>query len=192
MRAGFEDWSLPGVEPVPGFVGRGAVGLGSLLPAIYQELDANAMLLCDALDAVLAPVWLTLDNLDAYLDPALSPLDVLSWVAGWVGLAVDDNWRPEQLRRLVASGVELFRRRGTAKGVRELVEAYLGGRVEVLDNGGVAVSARPGGVAPGTSAPGILVRVAAPLIPAELDRVSRLVRAATPAHVPVRVEVVPR
>jgi hypothetical protein len=43
---------------------RVPVTLGSLLPAIYRDLDPTTIELTEALDAVLAPVWLCLDNID--------------------------------------------------------------------------------------------------------------------------------
>ena len=54
--------------------------LGWLLPAMYQE-DEFAQRFTGALDTVLAPLVTALDNLDAYVDPALAPPDFLEWLA---------------------------------------------------------------------------------------------------------------
>jgi phage tail-like protein len=167
----------------------GAVALGSLLPSVYQEYDENALRLTSALDAVLAPVWLAVDCYDAYLSPATTPEDAAAWLATWVGIDVDDNWRPEQLRRLLAEAFELARWRGTARGITALVEAYTGLRPVVEDTGGVTVSADPGTGFLGTDASAVVVRVAGAALDAvELDRLTALVRGAVPAHVTVRVE----
>ncbi len=48
--------------------------LGSSLPGIYQQ-DTFAQRLTSAFDDALAPIFSTLDNFDAYLDPLLAPED---------------------------------------------------------------------------------------------------------------------
>ncbi len=81
---------------------RGAVpGLASAfpivetLPALYQE-DPLARDLTDAFDEVLAPAISTIDNLGAYLDPALTPDDFLEWLGGWVAALLDETWPIER------------------------------------------------------------------------------------------------
>ena len=94
---------------------------GRTLPAIYQD-DEFAQRLFDALDSVLAPVPSTIDNFWSYLDPALAPIDFVEWLAGWVGLELDETWPEERRRELVARAVELYERRGTAEGLADLIE----------------------------------------------------------------------
>ena len=53
--------------------------MGPAMPALYQD-DPFAQSFLSALDTVLAPVVGTLDNLDAYLDPYLTPDDFLVWL----------------------------------------------------------------------------------------------------------------
>jgi phage tail-like protein len=178
---------------------RGAVeGLASPhpladhLPALYQE-DWFALRLVSAFDPVLAPVFSVLDNFDAYLDPALAPEDFLAWLAGWLGISLDETWLVERCRALVLRAADLYRRRGTAVGLRDHLEIFTGGTVELVENGAVAWSPVPGAPLPGTPRAELLVRVTVD-DPTTLDtaRLDRLVRAAKPAHIPHRVEVVTR
>jgi tetratricopeptide (TPR) repeat protein len=105
------------------------------------------------------------------------------------GVVVDDNWHPEQLRRLVSRSAELYRWRGTVRGITDLVEAYTGLRPEVTDNGDVGVSTTPGGVVPGTTDPVVRVRVTgAALTMDDLQRLRRFLLAAIPAHMTIRLE----
>ena len=53
--------------------------LGGTLPPIYLE-DSLTQRITAGLDEVLAPVLNVLDNLDAYLDPALAPSDFYEWL----------------------------------------------------------------------------------------------------------------
>ena len=178
------------------FLTSGAVPIGSLLPAVYQEYDENALRFTAGLDGVLAPVWLSIDCYDAYLNPAMSPDDVTAWLANWVGIVAEDNWHPERLPLLVGRAFELFRWRGTVKGVADLIEAYSGLRPEIVDNGGVTASGVRGGNVSMTERPMVVVRLPRQSLGDDdatradrLDRLTALVDATTPAHVLARVEL---
>jgi len=169
--------------------------LGRSLPALYQEPDkdgkeAFALRFTDALDEVLAPLFATLDNLEAYVDPEVTPEDFLEWLGQWVGMPVDETWEIERQRRAVAHAARIYRWRGTVRGLRELVEVFSGGSVEVIDNGAVGWSAGRGKPLPGKATPDLLVRVTVPdpnaIEPLSLDA---LVRAAKPAHIPHTIEL---
>jgi phage tail-like protein len=164
--------------------------LGPTLPAIYQD-DDMAQRLLDALDSVIAPIYSTLDNFDAYLDPWLTPEDFLAWLAGWVGIALDESWDEERRRQIVARAVELYRMRGTAIGLAGQVEIQTGGTVEIIENGATGWSVDPGGEIPGSPEPLVVVRVTVP-DPKGIDagRLDALVAAAKPAHVLHRIELV--
>ncbi len=163
--------------------------LGPSLPALYQEDDFAQSFLA-ALDEVMAPVIHSLDNIDAYFDPYLTPDDFLSWLGTWVAIAIDDQWSIERRREAVARAVELYRLRGTASGLRQQIEIYTGGTVEIVENGGTAWSIDPGGELPGSAKQLVVVRVHVD-DPKAIDagRVDALVAAAKPAHVEHRVEI---
>jgi len=175
---------------------RGHVGgllsphpIGEALPAIYLE-DPFAQALCSGLDEVLAPVLATLDSLPAYFDPAMSPDDMLGWLGGWLGLAVDENQTPERRRDLVRTGIELVRWRGTERGVREAVAAVFDREPELVETGGAAWSSTPGAPLPGGPDGHLLVRL--PVSDPEtfdLHRLDGLVATVKPAHLRHRVEV---
>jgi phage tail-like protein len=164
--------------------------LAEALPSLFQEDDFTCRLMA-AFDEVLAPVVSSLDCLDAYLDPSLAPPDFLEWLAGWVGMALDANWPEDRRRYLVRQASELYRLRGTARGLAEQVAVYTGSLPEVVEGGGVRWSSAPGGPLPGTGEQRIVVRVrpgeAGGSDPARLDAI---VAAAKPAHLEHVVEVV--
>ena len=168
--------------------------LGLQLPGVYQE-DEFAQRLLGAFDAVLAPVLATLDGLAGYVDPQLAPEDFLGWLAGWVGVSLDDSWTPAARRAVVAQAVSLHRRRGTADGLADQVRTALGAgcEVEVVESGAATWSASPGAPLPGEAAPSVVVRVVPPeggTVP--VARLRALVARSVPAHVPVEVEVLGR
>ena len=164
--------------------------IGDQLPAIYLQDDFTQRF-TEALDAVLAPVFATLDSFAGYLDPTLAPPDFLDWLAGWVALDLDDSWTPVQRRALVANAVELHRRRGTRRGLAAHVRLISGGHVEITDSGGCSSSDRPSAPLPGSSPAQVGVRVRVP-DPSTVDlrRLHAAVVEAVPAHVRVSIEVV--
>jgi phage tail-like protein len=164
--------------------------MGDALPGLYREDDLVQRLMA-ALDEVLAPVFVSLDDFGAYLDPALAPEDFLEWLGGWVGVLLDETWTIERRRAFVAMAAELYRQRGTAAGMAEHVRIFTSGDVDIEESGGSAWSPTTGAGMPGTSDLSLVVRVRVPK-PASVDavRLDALVAAAKPAHVLHRVEVV--
>ncbi|GGP39287.1 phage tail protein [Streptomyces calvus] len=174
---------------VPGLPSRHPIG--EQLPAVYAD-DDFAQRFTAGLDTVLAPVFATLDNLAAYLDPRVTPADFLAWLASWVG-AADDPRRPVELRReAVVRAVELHRWRGTGRGLVEGLRLALGVHAEVTGDGGAVWSSTPGADLPPPSSTGPVVRVwpgrEARVDP---DRVHAIVRAMCPVHTVCRVEILP-
>jgi len=168
---------------------RGAVdglrppeSLASGLPAAFFGNDFTAGLI-EAFDEVLAPVFTTLDDFDAYLDPRYAPEDFLRWLAGWLGFPLDERWPADRLRAHVADAVEAVLWRGTLRGVAAAVRAYTGEQPDVVDTGGVTSSPRPLGSIPGEPRPRLLVRVRAGAA-VDMDVLDRLVGEVKPAHVP--------
>jgi phage tail-like protein len=164
--------------------------LGPMLPAIYQE-DDFSMRFIAGFDDVLAPILLTLDCLIDYFDPALTPTDFLEWLAGWVGMEIDESWATERRRAAVATAVEMYRMRGTISGLRANLEVLSGGQVEITDSGGVTWSTSPMGELPGQDSPRLAVRVTVPDADERTTKaIDAIVATAKPAHVVHRVEVV--
>ncbi len=164
--------------------------IGHALPAMFHD-DAFAQRLCDGLDAVLAPVPSTIDNFWAYLDPALAPIDFVEWLAGWVGIELDQTWPEVRRRELVGRAITLYERRGTAEGLADLIELYVGVRPTVEDSGGVTWSAAPGTDLPGSGQPTVIVRLAADETSVDARRLENMVVTNKPAHVAHRIEIRP-
>jgi phage tail-like protein len=159
------------------------------LPSVFQE-DELTLRLVAAFDELIAPVFVTLDSLEAYVDPALCPDDFLDWIAGWIGLVPDENWTVERRRRLAARAVPVYRLRGTVAGLIGHVELLFGERAEVSDSGGVAWSQTPGADLPGSPEARVTVRVGVPRdVRVDFDRLQALIAAETPAHVISELEV---
>ncbi len=178
---------------------RGVVdGLESAVPMVYHlpgpyQEDTFTVRFVAAFDDALAPVLLTLDTLAAYVDPDLAPEDFVAFLAGWVGVELDEQTRLEDRRRAVRSAVNAYRRRGTSVGLAEVVARASGGDVEVTETGASRWSTVPGTDLPGGPAPMARIRVAVDDPDGvDLARLRAVVEAATPAHVQHVLEVVGR
>jgi phage tail-like protein len=104
------------------------------LPAMYQDGDFG-MRFVGALEAVLDPIVAVLDALPAHFNPDHAPRDILTLLASWMGVEVDESQPLRERRELVRQATELSRRRGTRRGL----ELALPLRVE--DHGGVSFKA---------------------------------------------------
>ena len=163
--------------------------MGERLPGLFLD-DDFVQRFVSAFDEALAPAVAALDNLPAYLDPAVAPADFVEWLAGWVGVSLDENWPLDRRRELIARAATLYRRRGTAGALADQVALYAGVLPEVIETGGVAWSAEPDGPLPGSADPRLTVRVTVP-DPSAVDvrRLEAIVAEAKPAHVPATLEV---
>lgn len=103
------------------------------LVAVFDEL----------LDGVATPV----EELDLLAHPGLAPDAMVDWLCTWLGWDLPPGWpSPEAKRRLLSDAGELLTHRGTARGIRRLVEV-LGGAdvssVEIVDPGFVVLGWTP-------------------------------------------------
>jgi phage tail-like protein len=175
--------TVPLVSPVP---------LISLLPGIYQE-DLTTQRFTMGFDDVLAPIFATLDCLEAYVDPWLAPEDFLVWLSGWVGVTIDEGWPLDRTRAFIANIAEVYRWRGTVRGLRAELAIYTGGDVEISETGAVMWSRSPGAMVPGEDVPRLAVRVLVDDPSAiSLQTVDQMIASSKPAHVAHVVEIAQR
>jgi phage tail-like protein len=165
----------------------------SQLPGIYQD-GMFIREFTGGLDEVLAPVVATLDCLHAYVDPTVAPADFVTWLGGWVGVALDEDWPLDRRRRFVAAAADLYARRGTSNALADEVAIYSGGRATVGDPGGVFTSRAPttanSRVARRQTDRTVRVIVDVPTgASINWAGLQELIRDAVPAHLPVEIEL---
>jgi phage tail-like protein len=183
--------------PAPAVAGRALIEglatprpIGAELPSVFQD-DDFCQRMTSALDEVLAPLFTTLDCLGSYLDPALAPPDFVDWLAGWVGIDIDETWSLERRRRLIQDAAILYRIRGTAAGLAAHVRLYAGVTPEIEDSGSCDWSQTADTPMPGSPRPHLTVRIRVEE-PADVRRgtINRIVAASRPAHVPYDLDLV--
>jgi phage tail-like protein len=105
------------------------------LPGIYAEQDEFMARYLMLFESFWAPIEQQIDAIPHYVDPEFTPAQLLPWLASWVDLTLDERWPEEKRRRLLASAVSLYRKRGTRLGLQEYLEIYTGAKVRVTEHG---------------------------------------------------------
>jgi len=100
------------------------------LPGIYQENSFMARFLL-IFEHVLSPVERTVGNISHYFDPHLTPPDMVPWLASWIGVVIDERVPDERRRKLIEAAPDLYRWRGTRRGLREYLRLYTGIEPEI-------------------------------------------------------------
>ena len=95
------------------------------LPEIYRHVDLIGRLL-KIFEQTFEPDVQTLDALWAYLNPLMAPEELLPFLAHWVGWNLTPELSTTQKRRLISQAMEIYRWRGTRKGLRHYLHLYTG------------------------------------------------------------------
>jgi phage tail-like protein len=105
------------------------------LPGIYAEQDEFMARYLMLFESFWGPIEQQIEAIPHYVDPEFTPAQLLPWLATWVDLTLDERWPEEKRRRLLASAVSLYRKRGTRLGLQEYLEIYTGAQVRVTEHG---------------------------------------------------------
>src|SRR5919202_1911744 len=105
------------------------------LPGIYQDADEeNADFLQRFL---LISAHLTsgieerLEYLHEFFDPRLPPAAFLQWLASWLAMPLLEGWDEEKRREIIQRVPELYRLRGTARGLKLALRLFAGVEAEI-------------------------------------------------------------
>lgn len=81
-----------------------------------------------------APIKDTLEELHTHFDPYESPENFLEWLASWVAFKVDPGWPETKKRALIKRAMELYKIRGTVKGLKVFLAIFTNYEPEILEN----------------------------------------------------------
>ena len=102
------------------------------LPGIYHESHFLGRFLL-IFEHILSPIDRTVGSTWTYFDPGLVPDEFLPWLASWTGLALDTRIPAENRRAVVQAAPELWRWRGTRRGLRQFIHLYTGIDPEITE-----------------------------------------------------------
>ena len=134
-------------------VERPGHALLTALPRAWSRDDEDASFL----QRLLAPAEGLLHELDeraarraVLVNPRAVPSEALTWLAGFAGLVLDLRWPEDARRALIEEAYPLYRRRGTAAALIQILALYLGRPPTLIENwqlrglAGAVLGIRPG------------------------------------------------
>ena len=108
------------------------------LPSIYQRADLNGRnFYRDFLWIVqhlFGSVEEILDVIHQHFDPYEAPEKFLPWLASWSAMVLEEDWPLEKKRRLIRKAIELYRIRGTVKGLKLFISLFTGHEPDIKEN----------------------------------------------------------
>ncbi len=97
----------------------------TFLPTVYQEVDYIHRFI-KIFEQAFDPVVNSFTSMWAHLDPLTAPQALLPFLAHWVDWPIDAQLDLTHQRRLIRRAVEIYRCRGTRKGLRFYLHLYTG------------------------------------------------------------------
>ncbi|WP_222427193.1 phage tail protein [Hyella patelloides] len=97
----------------------------TFLPTVYQEVDYIHRFI-KIFEQAFDPVVNSFTSMWAHLDPLTAPQALLPFLAHWVDWSIDVELDLTYQRRLIRRAVEIYRYRGTRKGLRFYLHLYTG------------------------------------------------------------------
>ena len=102
------------------------------LPALYREDDFTGRYL-RIFEDIVKPIEGIINSLSFYFDAGTAPGSFLPWLASWLGLVLDERWPEVSHHELIESAVELYRWRGTKRGLSEYLRIYTGVVPQIIE-----------------------------------------------------------
>src|SRR5438067_722959 len=108
------------------------------LPSIYQRADINGRNFYRdflwIIQHLFGSIEEILDVIHQYFDPYESPEKFLPWLASWSAMVLEEDWPIEKKRRLIRKAIELYRIRGTVKGIKLFIALFTGHEPDIKEN----------------------------------------------------------
>jgi phage tail-like protein len=108
------------------------------LPAIYRRSDAIGRNLvrdlCFLFEHMFDSVEKNLIDGWRFYDPHVAPLEFLDWLSRWTAFTIDLDWPEPQKRALIKRAVDLYRIRGTRRGLALFLKLFTNHEPEIEEN----------------------------------------------------------
>ena len=108
------------------------------LPAIYQRSDATGRnVVRDLLwiiQHLVGSIEQVLDQVHLFFDSYETPESFLPWLASWSAMLLEPDWPVNKKRRLIKKAMELYRLRGTVRGLKMFISLFTGFEPHLAEN----------------------------------------------------------
>lgn len=108
------------------------------LPAIYRRSDAVGRNLvrdlCFLFEHMFDSVEVKLNDGWRFYDPHVAPMGFLNWLSSWTAFTLDLDWPEPEKRALIKRAVDLYRIRGTKRGLALFLRLFTGHEPDIQEN----------------------------------------------------------
>jgi phage tail-like protein len=108
------------------------------LPAIYRRSDGVGRNLvrdvCFLFEHMFDSVEANLSDGWRFYDSHVTPVEFLNWLSGWTAFTLDLDWPEQQKRALIRRAVDLYRIRGTRRGLALFLRLFTGHEPDIEEN----------------------------------------------------------
>ncbi|HYV11876.1 MAG TPA: phage tail protein [Pyrinomonadaceae bacterium] len=101
------------------------------LPAVYQENEVSKEFLgryLSLFETLFSGLEATIETIPDVFDPERTPKEFLDWLAQWLDLGIEEDWKPEVKRQLIRKASSLYQKKGTPAALTEFIEIVTGRR----------------------------------------------------------------
>jgi len=113
-------------------------GYMELLPAIFRRSDALGRNVVRDVCSIFAHMFGSVEDVVAdghrFYDPFECPPEFLPWLASWTAMLVDMDWPESKKRALIKRAVDLYRIRGTLRGLSLALKLFTGHEPKIEEN----------------------------------------------------------
>lgn len=98
------------------------------MPELYQQDQESAAFLeqfLSVFETSFTDIQSEIETMTQYFDPAGTPSESLAWLEGWLAADEYQDWPESASREYLSRAPELYKRRGTRTGLRDVIELYL-------------------------------------------------------------------
>ena len=108
------------------------------LPSIYQRADLNGRNFCRDFLWIIQHLFGSIEEQPRrhppVFDPYEAPEHFLPWLGSWSAMVLEEDWPIEKKRLLIRKAIELYRIRGTVKGLKLFISLFTGHEPDIKEN----------------------------------------------------------
>jgi phage tail-like protein len=102
------------------------------LPSVFQDDEFMGQFL-RIFESIFTPIENTVGSIDYYFDPLITTGPMIAWLESWVDMDLASEWPEQKRRQLISSAVDLYRWRGTKRGLSTFLKIYTGVIPDIIE-----------------------------------------------------------
>lgn len=132
-------------KPAPGMPANGRIEVQLAaknwirwLPGLFQDADEENGDLLKRFLFITQHLTISIEErlhfIHEYFDPRTTPEQFLPWLASWLAMPLHESWSPDRRREIIGRTPELYRKRGTARGIELYLQFFAQTQATIREN----------------------------------------------------------